>query len=306
MSSDSYLPLCVLFTGEGQEQVARAYKDMLAAAEYVNTTETALSEAQNAQIRLTPRPLSTLDETQCDWIRSDVAFVTAETTQKRCLTEVRNSRVAYTSNQSEYAEVLEEAAELKHDCECKTQNTLETEWQEAIANAAERKISWAQAHHIDCILQNIHPPDPCLFDPAPTVTKPQLCFEAVECTGDEEPSAADPEISYAKVLANYTRNSKQHNQNVEKQHTQNADNHRNAALAASLDATKSSPLYNKTALLPDGEFDVRDVGRIRRKTEDLNAAMQGNLSYRNVVGPKGYLNVMRLQFVVEDELTCLL
>ena len=282
----------MLFTAEGQEQVARAYKDMVAAAEYVNTTETALSEAQKAQITLTPQSLSTLDQTQCEWILSDVAFTTAETTYNRCLIEVRTSRVAYTSNQSEYAEVLEEAAKLKRECECKTQNTLETEWQEAIANAAERKIAWEQAHHIDCILQSTAP---CLFDPAPTVTKPQLCFEGVECTGDEEPSAADPEISYAKVLADKTRASKQHKKHA---HAAGLAAGLAADLAADLDATKSSPLYNKTALLPNGEFDLHDVGRIRRKTQDLNAVMQGNLSYRDVVGPDGYLDVMRLQLLL--------
>merc|ERR1712166_1602989 len=67
------------------------------------------------------------------------------------------------------------------------------------ANAA----AWAQAHHIDCVVQSISEAN-CVFGPVPGLTKPTLCddIESVSCAAesgsaqhvpaDEEPVYIEP------------------------------------------------------------------------------------------------------------------
>ena len=68
-------------------------------------------------------------------------------------------------------------------------------WEDANKDVNANAAAWAQAHHIDCVVDHIAEAD-CSFGPAPGLTQPTLCddIESVSCAA-ESGSAAPTVVS---------------------------------------------------------------------------------------------------------------
>jgi hypothetical protein len=83
-----------------------------------------------------------------------------------------------------------EAARLKLECECATQSAHAAAWANANEDNDANDAAWAQAHHIDCVIEHISEAD-CAFGPAPGLTQPTLCddIESVSCAAESGSAA---------------------------------------------------------------------------------------------------------------------
>merc|ERR1712166_1088544 len=165
----------------GQDEVTRTVNEMNAALNAVTVAETALETATNAQVQLSSQSFQFLQSGECGWIQTDVAYQTALATYTTAVTTLATARTTYTLSVTAHTEAVTEAARLKLECECATQS----------AHAA----AWADAHHIDCVVDHIAEAD-CSFGPAPGLTQPTLCddIESVSCAA-ESGSAAPTVVS---------------------------------------------------------------------------------------------------------------
>merc|ERR1712086_440214 len=140
---------------------------------------------------------------ECGWIMTDSSYQTAHVTYTTAVTTLATARTTYALSVTANADAVTEAARLKLECECATQSTHAVAWADANADNDANAAAWAQAHHIDCVVDHIAEAD-CSFGPAPGLTQPTLCddIESVSCAAesgsaqhvpaDEEPVYIDP------------------------------------------------------------------------------------------------------------------
>merc|ERR1712153_144426 len=187
----------------GQDEVTRTSNEMNAAFNAVTDAETALETATNAQVQLSSQSFQFLQAGDCGWIMTDSSYQTAHLTYNTAVTTLATAKTTYTLSVTAHTEAVTEAARLKLECECATQSAHAVAWADANADNDANAAAWAQAHHIDCVVDHIAEAD-CSFGPAPGLTQPTLCddIESVSCAAesgsaqhvpaDEEPVYIDP------------------------------------------------------------------------------------------------------------------
>merc|ERR1711865_720478 len=154
----------------GQDEVNRTSNEMNAAFNAVTDAETALETATNAQVQLADQEFSFLQAGECGWIMTDSSYQTAHVTYTTAVTTLATARTTYTLSVTAHTEAV----------------TWADANQDNDANAA----AWAQAHHIDCVVDHISEAD-CSFGPAPGLTQPTLCddIESVSCAAESGSAA---------------------------------------------------------------------------------------------------------------------
>merc|ERR1712195_268036 len=145
----------------------------------------------------------TLNEMNAAWIMTDAAYLSAYAIYTKAVNTLATARKTYALSVIAHREAVTEAARLKLECECATQSAHATAWAEANEDNDANAAAWAQAHHIDCVVQSISEAN-CVFGPVPGLTKPTLCddIESVSCAAesgsaqhvpaDEEPVYIEP------------------------------------------------------------------------------------------------------------------
>jgi len=191
--------------GLGQDEVSRTLSEMNAASTAVTVAEASLDIATNAQVQLASQTFQSLQDGACDWIVTDVSYETALATYTKAVNTLATARKTYSLSIIAHTDAVTEAARLKLECECATQSAHATAWADANADNDANAAAWAQAHHIDCVVQSISEAD-CTFGPAPGLTQPTLCdnIESVSCAAQSgtsigiaatEPLAPEPPVT---------------------------------------------------------------------------------------------------------------
>merc|ERR1712028_269972 len=191
----------------GQDEVTRTVNEMNAALNAVTVAETALETATNAQVQLSSQSFQFLQSGECGWIQTDVAYQTAHVTYTTAVTTLATARTTYALSVTAHTEAVSEAARLKLECECATQSAHAVAWADANQDNDANAAAWAQAHHIDCVVDHIAEAD-CSFGPAPGLTQPTLCddIESVSCAAESgsaapvAPETAAPETAPIAAL----------------------------------------------------------------------------------------------------------
>merc|ERR1712195_169625 len=181
--------------GKGQDEVIRTLDEMNAASSAVKVAETALETASNTQVQLADQEFSFLQSGECGWIQTDASYQTAHVTYTKAVNTLATERITYKLSVTAHTEAVIEAARLKLECECATQSAHAVAWADANQDNDANAAAWAQAHHIDCVVDHIAEAD-CSFGPAPGLTQPTLCddIESVSCA-TESGSAAPTVVS---------------------------------------------------------------------------------------------------------------
>merc|ERR1712195_292780 len=179
----------------GQDEVTRTLNEMNVALKAETVAETALKTATNAQVQLSSHSFQFLQAGDCDWITTDSSYQTAHLIYTKAVITLDEARTTYTVSVKAHKEAVAEAARLKLECECATQSAHAVAWADANADNDANSAAWAQAHHIDCVVDHIAEAD-CSFGPAPGLTQPTLCddIESVSCA-TESGSAAPTVVS---------------------------------------------------------------------------------------------------------------
>merc|ERR1712195_88439 len=179
----------------GQDEVTRTLNEMNVALKAETVAETALKTATNAQVQLSSHSFQFLQAGDCDWITTDSSYQTAHLIYTKAVITLDEARTTYTVSVKAHKEAVAEAARLKLECECATQSAHAVAWADANADNDANAAAWAQAHHIDCVVDHIAEAD-CSFGPAPGLTQPTLCddIESVSCAA-ESGSAAPTVVS---------------------------------------------------------------------------------------------------------------
>merc|ERR1712166_1592992 len=196
--------------GKGQDEVTRTVNEMNAAFNAVTDAETALETATNAQVQLADQEFSFLQAGECGWIMTDSSYQTAHVTYTTAVTTLATARTTYALSVTAHTDAVTEAARLKLECECATQSAHAVAWADANQDNDANAAAWAQAHHIDCVVDHIAEAD-CSFGPAPGLTQPTLCddIESVSCAAESGSAApvvvdepAPPEAPIAALPMN--------------------------------------------------------------------------------------------------------
>merc|ERR1712028_168532 len=192
----------------GQDEVTRTVNEMNAAFNAVTDAETALETATNAQVQLADQEFQFLQAGECGWIMTDSSYQTAHVTYTTAVTTLATARTTYALSVTANADAVTEAARLKLECECATQSAHAVAWADANQDNDANAAAWAQAHHIDCVVDHIAEAD-CSFGPAPGLTQPTLCddIESVSCAAESgsaatvAPETAAPETDAPETAA---------------------------------------------------------------------------------------------------------
>merc|ERR1740115_522102 len=188
----------------GQDEVTRTLNEMNVALKAETVAETALKTATNAQVQLSSHSFQFLQAGDCDWIMTDSSYQTAHLIYTKAVITLDEARTTYTVSVKAHKEAVAEAARLKLECECATQSAHAVAWADANADNDANAAAWAQAHHIDCVVDHIAEAD-CSFGPAPGLTQPTLCddIESVSCAAEsgsaqhvpaDDPAPPEPPI----------------------------------------------------------------------------------------------------------------
>ena len=154
---------------------------MNAAFNAVTVAETALETATNAQVQLSDQSFQFLQAGECGWIVIDSSYQTAHVTYTTAVTTLATARTTYTLSVTAHTEAVTEAARLKLECEFATQSAHAAAWATANADNDANDAAWAQAHHIDCVIEHISEAH-CAFGPTPGLTQPALCIDIESCS----------------------------------------------------------------------------------------------------------------------------
>merc|ERR1711865_706585 len=192
----------------GQDEVNRTLNEMNAAFTAVTDAETALETATNAQVQLADQEFSFLQAGECGWIQTDAAYLSAYAIYTKAVNTLATERITYKLSVTAHTEAVTEAARLKLECECATQSAHAVAWADANQDNDANAAAWAQAHHIDCVVDHIAEAD-FSFGPAPGLTQPTLCddIESVSCAAESgsaatvAPETAAPETAAPETAA---------------------------------------------------------------------------------------------------------
>merc|ERR1712166_1576741 len=186
--------------GLGQDEVNRTLNERNAAATAVTDAKKDLESATSAQVQLSSQEFQFLQAGECGWIMTDAAYLSAYAIYTKAVNMLTMATKTYSLSIDAHREAVTEAARLKLECECATQSAHATAWAEANEDNDANAAAWAQAHHIDCVVQSISEAN-CVFGPVPGLTKPTLCddIESVSCaaeSGSAQHVLADEEPVY--------------------------------------------------------------------------------------------------------------
>merc|ERR1712166_263121 len=186
--------------GLGQDEVNRTLNEMNAAWTAKTDAQKDLASATSAQVQLSSREFQFLQAGECGWIMTDAAYMSAYAIYTKAVNTLAKAKTTYSLSIIAHREAVTEAARLKLECECATQSAHATAWAEANEDNDANAAAWAQAHHIDCVVQSISEAN-CVFGPVPGLTKPTLCddIESVSCaaeSGSAQHVLADEEPVY--------------------------------------------------------------------------------------------------------------
>merc|ERR1711957_488841 len=186
--------------GLGQDEVNRTLNEMNAAWTAKTDAQKDLASATSAQVQLSSQEFQFLQAGECGWIMTDEAYLSAYAIYTKAVNTLAKARTTYSLSIIAHREAVTEAARLKLECECATQSAHATAWAEANEDNDANAAAWAQAHHIDCVVQSISEAN-CVFGPVPGLTKPTLCddIESVSCaaeSGSAQHVLADEEPVY--------------------------------------------------------------------------------------------------------------
>merc|ERR1712166_903134 len=189
--------------GKGQDEVNRTLNEMNAAWTAVTDAQKDLESATNAQVQLSSQEFSFLQAGECGWIMTDAAYLSAYAICTKAVNTLATAKTTYNLSVTAHTEAVNEAARLKLECECATQSEQAVAWADANQDNDANAAAWAQAHHIDCVVDHIAEAD-CSFGPAPGLTQPTLCddIESVSCaaeSGSAAPVAAESGSAAAPV-----------------------------------------------------------------------------------------------------------
>merc|ERR1712166_449473 len=171
--------------GKGQDEVNRTLNEMNAAWTAKTDAKKDLETATNAQVQLSSQEFSFLQAGECGWIMTDAAYLSAYAIYTKAVNTLAKAKTTSSLSIIAHREAVIEAARLKLQCECATQSAHATAWAEANEDNDANAAAWAQAHHIDCVVQSISEAN-CVFGPVPGLTKPTLCddIESVSCAAE--------------------------------------------------------------------------------------------------------------------------
>jgi hypothetical protein len=188
----------------GQDEVNRTLTEKHAASNAVTVAETVLETATNAQVQLSSRSFQSLQAGECGWIVTDSSYQTAHVTYTTAVTTLATARTTYTLSVTAHTEAVIEAARLKLECECATQSAHAAAWANANEDNDANDAAWAQAHHIDCVIERISEAS-CTFGPAPSLTQPALCddIESVSCAAESGSAAGSTAAPVVPTAATY-------------------------------------------------------------------------------------------------------
>merc|ERR1712166_1335680 len=177
--------------GKGQDEVNRTLNEMNAAWTAVTDAQKDLESATSAQVQLSSQEFSFLQAGECGWIMTDAAYLSAYAIYTKAVNTLAKARITYKLSVTAHTEAVNEAARLKLECECATQSEQAVAWADANQDNDANAAAWAQAHHIDCVVDHIAEAD-CSFGPAPGLTQPTLCddIESVSCAAESGSAAA--------------------------------------------------------------------------------------------------------------------
>ena len=177
-------------TGLGQDEVNRTLNERNAAATAVTDAKKDLESATSAQVQLSSQEFQFLQAGECGWIMTDAAYMSAYAIYTKAVNTLAKARITYKLSVTAHTEAVNEAARLKLECECATQSEQAVAWADANQDNDANAAAWAQAHHIDCVVDHIAEAD-CSFGPAPGLTQPTLCddIESVSCAAESGSAA---------------------------------------------------------------------------------------------------------------------
>jgi len=179
----------------GQDGVNVTFTRMTSAQTSVTQAEFSLNAATTSQVHLASQTYQTLRSGECGWIKQDQSYVSALATHTTAVNTLASVKTLYESSVEMYTSAVNEAARLVLECECRIQSEQEQTWVDANEDNDADEAAWAQAHHIDCVVQSIAEAD-CAFSPVPSLTRPTVCdnIESVSCN-DPSGSGSDTSAS---------------------------------------------------------------------------------------------------------------
>jgi len=173
---------------EGQDEVNRTYTVMTEAQKTLTTAEEELVTVTNTDVHLSSQKFSLLQTGECGWIKTDAAYLSAETAYNEAVERVRTTTEAHTRAIFEHTTSVIKAKEMKEHCECETQSNHETQWTDANMDNEANQRAWAQSRHIDCVIAHTSEAN-CGVDSCPVVRRPVLCDD-IETKKCEEAGSA--------------------------------------------------------------------------------------------------------------------
>ena len=182
----------LLSTALGQDEVNVTFTRMTSAQTSVTQAEFSLTTVTTSQVHLASQTYQTLRSGECGWIKEDQSYVSALATHTTAVNTLANVKTLYKLSVEMHTSAVNEAARLALECECRIQSEHEKTWADANEENAANEAAWAQAHHIDCVVQSIAEAD-CAFSPAPSLTRPTVCdnIGSVSCNEPSGSGSAD-------------------------------------------------------------------------------------------------------------------
>jgi hypothetical protein len=180
---------------EGQEEVTQAEEEKKEADEAEVTAKNNMDEAYEADVQLESQKYSFLKESDtCTWIQSDPNYKQAEDHYNQMVSEHEEAVAHAKAKDEELTAAIDEAARLKHECECEVQTEHANTWETANSNNDANQQAWTQAHQMLCVVEH-KTYENCDVPACPTVTEVYINEEAktADCTGDSEASINEPE-----------------------------------------------------------------------------------------------------------------
>ena len=190
----------VSIADEGQDEVNRTYTVMTEAQKTLTTAEEELVTVTNTDVHLSSQKFSLLQTGECGWIKTDAAYLSAETAYNEAVERVRTTTEAHTRAIFEHTTSVIKAKEMKEHCECETQSNHETQWTDANMDNEANQRAWAQSRHIDCVIAHTSEAN-CGVDSCPVVRRPVLCDD-IETKKCEEAGSASGSAGEGAPLSN--------------------------------------------------------------------------------------------------------
>lgn len=141
---------------EGQKLVTIATSQKKKADQYLITTTTAVTVAENHKVEFGIRTFSSLTQGKCSSFYSSTAYVTARSTYKAAVSAKEKAEGAAKEASVALTTAISEATKAKNKCLCDTRAKHSKTFAEktAITTNTETLKTWTKAHQIQCVLDH--------------------------------------------------------------------------------------------------------------------------------------------------------